>query len=295
MKVLFVVGAGRSGTNILAKILSADPRIQNAFESRYIWNFGQKDISIDCRQPVETNGKIAKYIRKKLFKIAGPSTQVLIDKTPGNALRIPFVLSVFPNAKVVNIIRDGRASVLSRVELWDQPSGVRPSRILQRIVARSGHLVRLVLRGNIPLDRLPTALWDQFSRLSGEHSKRSLRLGERIGVHDFPAGVDDPLVYRALQWQEVVSTSLRDGRILGDDSYLEIRYEDFVFETDRCIKSIFDFLSLDDPECCIRFADSEVVAKKDQNRLGSLDKNDEDVIEDIVGTTLKELGYINGL
>ena len=45
----------------------------------------------------------------------------LLEKTPENCLRLPFLQALFPDAQVIFLIRDGRANVHSLLEGWRQP------------------------------------------------------------------------------------------------------------------------------------------------------------------------------
>jgi hypothetical protein len=45
----------------------------------------------------------------------------LVEKTPENCLRLPFLLALFPDAHVLYLTRDGRSNVHSLMEGWMQP------------------------------------------------------------------------------------------------------------------------------------------------------------------------------
>ena len=45
----------------------------------------------------------------------------LLEKTPENCLRLPFLLALFPDARIIFLTRDGRSNVLSLMEGWRQP------------------------------------------------------------------------------------------------------------------------------------------------------------------------------
>jgi hypothetical protein len=45
----------------------------------------------------------------------------LLEKTPENCLRLPFLLALFPDARVIYLTRDGRSNVSSLIEGWKQP------------------------------------------------------------------------------------------------------------------------------------------------------------------------------
>lgn len=45
----------------------------------------------------------------------------LLEKTPENCLRLPFLAALFPDARIIYLTRDGRANVHSLLEGWRQP------------------------------------------------------------------------------------------------------------------------------------------------------------------------------
>lgn len=45
----------------------------------------------------------------------------LLEKTPENCLRLPFLLALFPDAHVIYLTRDGRSNISSLIEGWKQP------------------------------------------------------------------------------------------------------------------------------------------------------------------------------
>jgi len=47
-----------------------------------------------------------------------PPTVTLLEKTPRNALNVPFLLRVFPDARFIYLYRDARATIASLVEAW---------------------------------------------------------------------------------------------------------------------------------------------------------------------------------
>lgn len=56
---------------------------------------------------------------KRLNSPPGPVR--LLEKTPENCLRLPFMKALFPDARIIFLTRDGRANVHSLMEGWRQP------------------------------------------------------------------------------------------------------------------------------------------------------------------------------
>ncbi len=56
------------------------------------------------------------------YRLAPPRGPIrLLEKTPENCLRLPFLQALFPDARVIFLTRDGRANVHSLLEGWRQP------------------------------------------------------------------------------------------------------------------------------------------------------------------------------
>jgi hypothetical protein len=66
---------------------------------------------------------IRSYVRtrNKIIPSLIPEKICLLEKTPENCLRLPFLLEIFPDARILYLIRDGRANISSLMEGWKQP------------------------------------------------------------------------------------------------------------------------------------------------------------------------------
>lgn len=250
-----VVGAGRSGTNLLASTFEQEsPHFRNLYENRYIWTYGQRDRSADVRTAEDATERVAGYIRRHFARRADRPDTILIDKTPSNALRIPFVAAVFADVKIVNIVRDGRDNIVSRTRQWEQrlkseAAEFVPARTAagkaRIVVDRLRHLRRLSSRGNLPPDRLPAVVADYLPAIAAHVlTGRPRRYAERVpGLPHIlkTQGLD---VAAAVQWREVVMAAVTDGRRLGPERYLELRYEDLLFDPAATWSRLLAFLGV---------------------------------------------------
>lgn len=129
---IFLSGCNRGGTTILSLLLASHPEVRNIGrsqfnEGQYIWRQKWPDWSRhrwalppwrwylrrDERHATQAN---LGFFRTA-FSDAMPEPGRLLEKTPANALRIPFINALYPNAYFVHIIRDGRdttASLMAR-------------------------------------------------------------------------------------------------------------------------------------------------------------------------------------
>jgi len=109
---IFIVGMPRSGTSLLEQILTSHPKVNGAGEvpsmlASAIDYFEQLDSGYTALPPNASNNYLL-----ELAKIAGENKYVT-DKLPFNFFSIPIIRSYFPNAKIVHIYRDARATCWS--------------------------------------------------------------------------------------------------------------------------------------------------------------------------------------
>lgn len=123
---IFIVGAPRSGTMLLYRILRSHSRLAHwrPSEAHEVWEAdyhpalrGWESNVLDAS---DVEPEAAARIRRSFLLVAGRRRR-LIDKTPRNVLRVPFVDAVFPDARYVYLQRDGRDNVNSLINAWRSP------------------------------------------------------------------------------------------------------------------------------------------------------------------------------
>ena len=85
---IFILGAPRSGTAILADVLRSHPDLAYVREPRFIWRHGN-DGKSDLLQPADARPEVIAHIRASfagLVRSQGRSR--LLEKLPSNSLRI---------------------------------------------------------------------------------------------------------------------------------------------------------------------------------------------------------------
>lgn len=122
---VFVIGAPRSGTSMLYAILRTSSHLQHwPGEAHEVWEADHhpalRGWDSNALTAADADERTAERIRRSFFLVTGARRR-LIDKTPRNALRIPFIEKVFPDARYVFLIRDGRDNVNSLINAWRTP------------------------------------------------------------------------------------------------------------------------------------------------------------------------------
>ncbi|RMG93454.1 MAG: sulfotransferase [Chloroflexi bacterium] len=131
---IFVVGAPRSGTTWVSEILGAHPQVARVFES---WLFTEHDglgkLFGRAHYPPGYSGLgrllpreslvvcVRQFAEQVMSHALTPAHRFLVEKSPSHLFAIPLIREVFPEARFVHVLRDGRdvcVSVLAAASSW---------------------------------------------------------------------------------------------------------------------------------------------------------------------------------
>jgi Tfp pilus assembly protein PilF len=120
-KPIFIVGMLRSGTSLVEQILASHSEVFGAGELESMTDFASPLLEKSIGQS-NSSAKFAlskneiKVIREKYLDALaelGVSESAVTDKMPYNFLWLGFILSAFPEAKIIHVNRDARATCWS--------------------------------------------------------------------------------------------------------------------------------------------------------------------------------------
>jgi hypothetical protein len=254
---IFIVGAARSGTTFLGDCIGHLPEVSYHHEppatkaaGRYVyeglWGFGRSRWFF-------------RTVYAWLLRAELDGSLRFCEKTPTNALLIPFLDRAFKETQVIHIIRDGRDAAASHLRKpWllaaAKNSGVREP---------GGYL------------HGPYASWWV------EPERR----------REFETTSD---VHRMIwAWRRYTEEALQDGPTLGPERYLEVRYETLVTHPRDEGERILDFLGVARPASRARFM--AAIDRAEEGSIGgwkrSFDADQLAEIEADSGDLLRKLGY----
>jgi sulfotransferase family protein len=110
-----IVGCARSGTSILGELAASHPEVTYVFEAHAAWALAGLGENESHRLTEKHAAAGAAGRIRDWFDAERASRLWLVEKNPRNTLRIPFLRAVFPQAKIVHIVRDGRDAACSLV------------------------------------------------------------------------------------------------------------------------------------------------------------------------------------
>ena len=104
MQIALIIGCARSGTTILGELLAAHEGVQYIYE---VWEKGGLGAG-DSHRLTERHAtpEVGREIRD--WFEARDDGRMIVEKCPRNALRVPSTKAIFPEAKLIHIVRDGR-------------------------------------------------------------------------------------------------------------------------------------------------------------------------------------------
>jgi hypothetical protein len=237
---IFIVGAPRSGTAILAHILRADSDLAYVREPRLVWRYGN-DTKSDALQPSDARPEVVAHIRSTFAReVRAQGRRRLLEKLPSNSLRIPFVRQVFPDARIVHIRRHGPDAIAAIQRRWQEPpKGLRAPAQRDRLVRH--------FREAAPRQYLHYAreLIRQASPIAPRGVAGVRTWGPRLPGFDGLVRDLDLLEVCALQWRTCVELATYHGRQLPAGEYFECSVEALDPEVIRHISELFQLNDVD--------------------------------------------------
>ena len=131
VKPIFILGTGRSGTTILGKTLSLHRDIGYLNEGKLPWHLAYpfEDLNGNYTNQLAhyrlDESSASPAVTMKIHKIYGAYLALtrnhrLLEKYPELIFRIPFVQTIFPDARFIILVRNGNDTVKSIVSWSDQ-------------------------------------------------------------------------------------------------------------------------------------------------------------------------------
>lgn len=115
--LIFIIGPPRSGTTMLGNLLSKLDSVVYLEEPNSIWRVGKAHQENDFYTEYDINFFNSWYI-KRWFKKKCNVNGLVIEKTPSNTLRLPFLRKLFPEARYIFLTRNSDFVVKSMVKKW---------------------------------------------------------------------------------------------------------------------------------------------------------------------------------
>jgi len=285
---VIIVGAPRSGTNMLRDVLTSADGVTTwpCDEINAVWKHGNMDIPHDEIPPERATAQTKAFLSRQFAARARRGrADVVVEKTCATSLRVPFVASALPDAKFIFIYRDGLDATASTMKRWN--ASFDPAYTLRKL--------RFVPATDLPRhlrDFLAKRLAQRFSGDSGREEsdlKVSTWWGPR--PRDFRSLQEHhPLEELAfIQWQRCVDLACAGLASLDPRRVHTIRYEDFVSDPQAGTAAALAFLAIEDRHDSVRLA--QVSPRSVGKGRAALGPEAVERLEALAPWTLTRFGY----
>ncbi len=234
-KPIFIIGAPRSGTNILRNILSLHESINtwNCDEINEVWNYQNKlnHEELDVNKVGKNYyGFILSFFDKFYSKT---NTPYILEKTCANSLRVKLIHNIFPNAIFISIYRDGNDVIPSAMKRWN---------------AKFDFNYSFKKFKTLPLEILPNVLFKNVKKWFS--LKRGMKMKiwgpKYFNINDH-VRKDKEISYICFQqWKRCVEKSIDDFKVISKNNLvIKVRYENLVINPIETVEKILFKLELD--------------------------------------------------
>ena len=200
----------------------------------FIWRHGNSFRDDDEFSADDATKSVIKYIRLAFEKFSVKSGyRNLVEKTEANSLRIPFVNKVFPQAKFIFVIRDGRDAIASMLNRRNHPLD------LTFLIKKAKY---------VPLSDIPIVFFRYTLNTIRKYifkSKKNFFLGPIYkGMDKDINNYTEPEIV-AIQWAKCIERAYEDLKNINKSRIHVIRYEDLVKAPHKSITDLLNYVGID--------------------------------------------------
>jgi len=248
-KKVIIIGAPRSGTNMLRDVLCSLPRVGTwpCDEINYIWRYRNAGNPTDEFSPDMASETIRKYISRQFDKIGKKyNLDIIVEKTCANSLRIEFLHKLFPDACFVFIYRNGVDAAVSARKRW------KASLDIPYLLKKA----RYVPFRDLP--RYAAKYLKSRVHLILSEEKRLSTWGPKIQNLEKLAKKFELIEVCGKQWNTCVIKTIQGLALVPEEQVCRVSYEDFVTDPKTHLKRICEFLKIETSQDQISSAVSTV-------------------------------------
>lgn len=275
-----IIGAARSGTNMLRDVLTSLPGFVTwpCDEIPYVWRHGNRTHPDDEFTRAMATPAVRAAVGRAFARIGGAG-EVVVEKTCANSLRVGFVDEALPGARFVVITRHGMDAAASAMLRW------RSSFDLRYSLAKA----RYVPPADVPY-YAARYLGNRVRRLLSQEQRLAVWGPVFAGMRDLPR--DIPLAeLAARQWRRCVERTDEDLAGIDPVRVHRMRYEDFVGAPAAELGALLAFLGAPGQAADLAAAVAGVRAGSVGKAARSLPPADQAILARVCGPVLVRHGY----
>lgn len=300
--IVFIVGSPRSGTTLLGNLLNNHHLIAEWYEPYYLWErfFPVPDQDVWDRRLL-TEEVIMKIRNEFSLYRKKSGRPIIVDKSPYHSFNIDIIHEIFPEAKFIHILRDGRDVTLSINKEWEKRANIVENKDIISLLKLAFNMLkrqpylryRLMailyeLKTNINF----TTTFNPNKILNKSRWKGEKGWGPRFEnwYHFYKS--HSVLEFNAMQWVKSVDSVIMGWRKIPDDNKIQVNYEELIQYPEESLLSIFNLLGVVNPNDF--FEGISDINKLNYNKWRKeFSYNEINELDPVLSPMLNSLGYID--
>ena len=258
---IFIIGSPRSGTTMLLDYFERNKNVSTFYEPEYIWGKYFNSTYSDDFDNQKLTDKIAHKIRMDYYKYLNYSKKnILIEKNPLNGLNIEKIHLIFPDAKFIYLIRDGRDTIASinrefkkRIRIQKKFNFFMFMKVLYKSFKKN-------------------KFWKfRFKRLLFELNQRNFKnifllnkskwteingWGIRYNNWEIDYKKNSLIEFNAIQWLKIIEKIDAYWDNISFNSKIKVKYEDILTNRENTLEKLNNFLSLTSDDVDFKFKEN---------------------------------------
>lgn len=306
-KPILIIGAARSGTQLLSRVMAIHPQLAYLDEPSYVWRRGFGRLAHEMYPTSAATPDVVRGIRERFRRACEERGGTrMVEKTPANCLRLGFVRAVLPDARILHLVRDGREVAVSARKKFEGAQG----KITRRELTKEG-----AARAAATIDRrerLQKAFRRGWRKLRSDRPGADVvywlpELGEQVlawlGYRDRSVWgpripglrglmkTHSTLEVAAIQWRLSVEEVLNYQAAHPEMPYLLVRYEDLCRKPKETVAEIYRFCELDGDAPGLDGVLAAIQVAGTRSDEAELSAGERALLVEQTGDTLRRLGY----
>ncbi|MER8464783.1 sulfotransferase [Mesorhizobium sp. M1396] len=253
---IFLIGNYRSGTTIAQKLIGLHPDIVTWYEPKTLWLYADPARRHDEFVRTDATERVARYIRGRFLEYQSRhGDRQIMENTPANVLRVPFVHEIFPEAIFLYITRNPFSYISSMELKWQRAKSFKGIMRLLKItpVTQIHYYAKDIIKQVIT------------KRVLGR--KYTSIYGPRYNGIDRDLKDNEKLTVIARQWARGNRKAREDLAKLGDGRVLSFRYEDLIQDPELVLRRVYEHCGLSCTDDIVRMAKEMIDPGRQQKWL----------------------------
>lgn len=276
---IILIGNYRSGTSITQNLIGLHPDVVTWYEPRTLWLYADPGRRHDEFDENDATKKVVHYIRGRFVDYQSRHDgRRIMEKTPANILKVPYVNVIFPEATYLHITRNPFSFISSMEFKWQRTKtlrGIRRSLAFTPVTQLphyAGHLAKDLVRKKVLKKKYISRYGPRYRDIEQDLKE----LGKLRVI--------------ARQWAICNRKAREDLAKLGEDRILSFRYEDLINDPQAFFRRIYDHceLAYNDDMLCVA---KEMVDPKRQRKWVRFDRQQLNAILPEIQEEMEFYGY----